>query len=102
MAQESSGPKLERHRRRPAWARTGPRRESAETLVEKFLHASAQERRKNFADTARAAEFAGVSRRTIQNWIQIGEVRAVRLGRKKYFVHLDSLVNWLKELHGGH
>lgn len=54
-------------------------------------------RKEQFGDTARAAEIAGVSRRTIQKWIELGQIASVPIG-KRHQVHLDSLRHHL-ELH---
>lgn len=67
---------------------------SNEELLKTYLALPKDERHKRFADTARAAEMAGVSRRTIQFWIEIGAVRALSIG-KRYEVDLDSLTQYL-------
>jgi excisionase family DNA binding protein len=60
-------------------------------LLELYLSLDARSREVRFADTARAADLVGLSRRTIQLWIRKGEIRAVRVGHKKYQVCLSSL-----------
>jgi len=59
-------------------------------LLERWLQLSKEEKSRQFADTASAAEVAGVSQRTIQNWIDSGSVAAIRVG-KKFRVSLLSL-----------
>jgi excisionase family DNA binding protein len=49
----------------------------------------------HFAETARAAEIADVTQRTVQLWIEGGLVRAVFVGGK-YRVSLSSLREHLK------
>ena len=63
-------------------------------LLNLFLNLDKTERRKHFACTLRTSEIVGVSRRTIQLWIEIGQIQAVRVS-KKYQVHLPSLQEYL-------
>jgi excisionase family DNA binding protein len=65
-------------------------------LLVLFLSLSKTERKNQFADTAQTAEIVGMSRRTVQLWIELGQIRAVRVG-KKYHVHLDSVHGYLHE-----
>jgi excisionase family DNA binding protein len=65
-------------------------------LLMLFLSLPKSERRNQFADTAQTADIVGSSRRTIQLWIELGQIRAVRVG-KKYYVHLDSVHGYLNE-----
>ena len=68
------------------------RRDLTDTeLLDRYLSLTTKEREEQFADTERAAEAIGLSRRTIQFWIGIGLLQAVRVGRKKYRVSLESL-----------
>jgi excisionase family DNA binding protein len=69
---------------------------SKDDLLKLFLSLPRPERLDRFADTARTAEIVGMSRRTIQLWIELGQIRAVRVG-KKYQVHLDSVHGYLNE-----
>ena len=64
-------------------------------LLDLFLSCNKEQREANFASTARVAELTGLSVRTIQSWIDIGQVQAVRIG-KKYQIHMDSLKEALK------
>ena len=64
-------------------------------LLDLYLALPNKQRQEKFVDTAQAAEFAGISQRTIQLWIEIGTIRAVPIG-KKYRVHLHSLREYLK------
>ena len=64
-------------------------------LLDLYLASAYEQREKHFADTSRAAEMAGVSRRTIQLWIEIGVLPALRIGRK-YKVSVDSLCEYLR------
>lgn len=66
-----------------------------EELLPLYLELSEAERRKRFADTARAAELYGVSQRTIQNWIEWGWVQAIKIG-KKHQVYLNSVTEFIK------
>lgn len=66
-----------------------------EELLELYLTLPKGKREERFADTARAAEMAGLSVRTIQLWVESGAVRAVTVGRK-YRVDLQSLRDYLK------
>ncbi len=61
-----------------------------EELLEHYLALDDERRARKFADTARVAHFVGLSQRTIQLWIEIGLIRAVRIGRK-YQVDLESV-----------
>jgi excisionase family DNA binding protein len=73
----------------------GPK-SSDTALLNLFLTLDKTERRKHFACTLRASEIVGVSRRTIQLWIEMGQIQAVRVS-KKYQVHLPSLEEYLNE-----
>ena len=61
-----------------------------EELLERYLGLDERRRAQQFADTARVANFVGLSQRTIQLWIEIGLIQAVRIGRK-YQVDLESV-----------
>jgi excisionase family DNA binding protein len=65
-------------------------------LLTLFLASPGKQREEQFADTARVAEMTGLSRRTIQIWIDIGLLQAIRLGRKKYQISLASLRDCLR------
>ena len=60
-------------------------------LLAFYFSLSPEQRKSAFASTARAAEIAGLSQRTIQFWVQIGAVRAIHVG-KKYQVDVRSLL----------
>ena len=62
----------------------------SQELLEFYLGLPKKQRDRLFVETARAAEIAGLSQRTIQLWIEIGAIQAVSIG-KKYKVSLDSL-----------
>lgn len=64
------------------------------TLLDLYLKLDKMERRKHFACTQRTAEMVGVSRRTIQLWIELGQIEAVRVS-KKYQVYLSSVEQYL-------
>ncbi|MCI0489968.1 MAG: helix-turn-helix domain-containing protein [Blastocatellia bacterium] len=68
---------------------------SDQELLDLYLALSGKQRDEKFADTARAAEIAGLARRTIQMWIEIGAIRAILIG-KQYRVSIDSLTDYLK------
>lgn len=60
-----------------------------------YLSLAGEKRRQKFANTSEAARLVGLSRRTIQMWIEGGLIAAVKIGRK-YQVSLDSLRDYLK------
>lgn len=67
------------------------RPDSQETsLVNVFLGLSPAERAQEFLSTRDAAQWCGLSRRTLIDWINDGSLEAIRFG-KKYFVFFDSL-----------
>lgn len=66
-----------------------------EDLLDEYLASTRAVRRERFADTAQAAELAGMSQRTIQLWIEIGAILAVRVGHR-YQVDLNSLRAYLR------
>ncbi len=68
----------------------------SEDLLALWLALPKARREEKFADTARAAEITGLSRRTIQFWIEIGSIKATTIGRK-YEVDIDSLTQYLKD-----
>jgi excisionase family DNA binding protein len=59
-------------------------------LLNLYLSSSPAVRKNMFITTSQAAEFTGVSMRTIQFWIERGAVRAVMVGRK-YRILIQSL-----------
>ena len=65
-------------------------------LLATFLSLPKPERHLRFLDTKEAASHAGVSRRTVQRWIDEGKVDAVRIGHRLW-VDLTSLVRFLNE-----
>lgn len=64
-------------------------------LLKLYLAASDQERIQLFADTGRASDLTGLSRRTIQFWVETGAVRAIAIGRR-YEVYLPNLTWYLE------
>jgi excisionase family DNA binding protein len=65
-------------------------------LLNLYLATPSKQREEEFVSTARAAEVVGVSQRTIQHWIDFGDVSAIRIG-KTYRVSRDSLLEFLQE-----
>lgn len=65
-----------------------------EELLKLYLSLPKRERDERFIDTARAAEITGLTRRTIQLWIEVGAVRAIHVG-KKYEIEVGSLMHRL-------
>ena len=63
-------------------------------LLDFYLSLSKQQREHKFIDTTCAAEITGLSKRTIQFWIDCGFVRALNIGRK-YRIDRDSLREYL-------
>ena len=63
----------------------------SEHLLQLYLSLPADRREQAFPSTTRAAKLVGISRRTIQFWVEIGKVEAISVGRK-YKVHLESLL----------
>ncbi len=59
-------------------------------MLGRYMGLSRLERRKFFASTIMAADIVGLSQRTIQLWVEIGAISAVRIGRN-YRVYLPSL-----------
>jgi excisionase family DNA binding protein len=69
-------------------------------LLELYLSLSESQRNQEFPTTRHAEELTGVSRRTIQYWIDIGEIEAIFVGRK-YRVYFKSLKSYLRNrVHG--
>ena len=64
-------------------------------LLKLYLGAADQERNKLFADTGRAASLTGLSRRTIQFWVETGAIRAIAIGRR-YKIYLPNLTWYLE------
>lgn len=65
-------------------------------LLNLYLATPQKQRDEQFVSTARAAEIAGVSRRTIQLWIDCGDLSAIRI-RKCYRVSRASFREFLEE-----
>ncbi|MCI0661206.1 MAG: helix-turn-helix domain-containing protein [Acidobacteria bacterium] len=74
---------------------------SDEELLERYLSLSEKQREEEFLTTACAAEIAGMSQRTIQLWVDVGDIRAIYLGRK-CIVHRESLMAYLKSRNNDH
>lgn len=68
---------------------------AAEDLLSLYLSLPEEKRQQKFADTSEAARMVGLSRRTIQMWIEVGLIEAVKIGRK-YQVSLDSVRSYLR------
>lgn len=64
-------------------------------LLKLYLSAADHERTKLFADTGRAADLTGLSRRTIQFWVETGAIRAIAIGRR-YEIYLPNLMWYLE------
>ena len=65
-------------------------------LLDTYLKMAPSGRNGRFVKTGQAARVAGVSRRTIQAWVEYGYVEAVRIGHQ-YQVDLHSLRDYLRE-----
>jgi len=63
-------------------------------LLKYWLSLSQEIRREEFADTRRAADIAGVSSRTMRNWIDAGFVCSLRIG-KKHQISVNSLKRYM-------
>jgi excisionase family DNA binding protein len=68
---------------------------AAEDLLSLYLSLPGEKRQQKFVNTSEAARMVGLSRRTIQMWIEGGLIAAIKIGRK-YQVSLDSLTAYLK------
>lgn len=68
---------------------------AGEDLLSLYLSLPEEKRKQKFANTSEAARMVGLSQRTIQLWIEVGFVTAIKIGRK-YQVSLDSLRAYLK------
>jgi excisionase family DNA binding protein len=66
-----------------------------EELLDLYLSLPRKQREQRFVDTRHAAEFTGLSVRTIQLWIEIGAIRAIVVG-KNYRADLNSVRHHLK------
>lgn len=66
-------------------------------LLESYLELPASQRGSHFVDTADAATMTGLSRRTIQWWVEIGCIRAIKVGRR-YHIERSSLIDHLQKL----
>lgn len=65
-------------------------------LLDLYLSLPVKERDERFVCTRCAAESTGLSVRTIQFWIECGNVQAIFIGRK-YRVYLESLRDHLRQ-----
>jgi len=66
-----------------------------EVLLEQYLSLPDDQREQKFPTTERAAELTGMSRRTIQYWVEVKDIEAIFVG-KICRIKLDSLVTYLK------
>ena len=62
-----------------------------------YLKLTEQQRAEHFANTLAAAVRYDVAQRTIQQWISLGSVSAVRIGKKNYKVDLRSVEAYLQQ-----
>jgi len=67
-----------------------------EELLHIYLDSNRCSRSERFADTAQVAKLVGMSQRSVQLWIEMGLIQAVRIGNK-YKVDLNSLMQYLLE-----
>ena len=74
---------------------------TVEELLDRYIGLSENQREEEFLTTERAAEIAGMSQRTIQLWVDAGDLRAIFLGRKCR-VHRASLMAYLKTCNNYH
>ena len=65
-------------------------RKLPEELLSTYLSLSNEERKLRFLGTSEAARLTGLSRRTIQLWIEMGHIQAVPIGRR-YQIDMTSL-----------
>ncbi len=68
---------------------------SEKELLKIYLSTPTKQREQIFSDTAHAAEVTGLSRRTIQFWIESGAVKAIAIGRR-YEIYLPTLTGYLQ------
>jgi len=68
--------------------------DAREELLKQYLSLPENQREQKFPTTERAAQLTGMSRRTIQYWVEIENVEAIFVG-KICKVRLDSLVTYL-------
>jgi excisionase family DNA binding protein len=66
-----------------------------DTLLEHYLTLSESQREQEFLTTEDAATFTGLSRRTLQYWVEIGDIKAIFIGRK-CLISAASLRAYLK------
>jgi len=69
--------------------------DAREELLKQYLSLPEDQREQKFPTTERAAQLIGMSRRTIQYWVEIKDVEAIFIG-KICRVRLDSLVTYLE------
>jgi excisionase family DNA binding protein len=67
-----------------------------EGLLQLFLSSTDRQRDELFVNAADAARITGLSRRTIESWIEAGSIQAVRVGKKNYQIYRPSLIEYLK------
>jgi excisionase family DNA binding protein len=73
-----------------------PTNDPQRILLERWFSLSDQERTKQFLDTKQASRHMAVSQRTIRFWIEFGNIRAIRIG-KKYHIYKNSLVEFISK-----
>jgi excisionase family DNA binding protein len=69
--------------------------DAREELLRQYLSLPEDQREQKFPTTKRAAQLIGMSRRTIQYWVEIKDIEAIFVG-KICRVRLDSLVTYLE------
>ena len=66
-----------------------------EELLERYFTLPEKQREQEFPTTERAAAITGMSRRTIQHWVETGAVNAIFVGRKCR-INFASLLTYMK------
>ncbi len=69
--------------------------DAREELLKQYLSLPEDQREQKFPTTTRAAQLVGMSRRTIQYWVEIKNIEAIFVG-KICRVKFDSLMTYLK------
>jgi hypothetical protein len=70
--------------------------QSQPALIDYYFELSDSQRKKYFLDTYDLAKKYGIAQRTVQEWINLGRIEAVLVG-KKYKVYLPSFESHIRQ-----
>ena len=65
--------------------------------IDDYLKLDKQQRDKDFVNTFDASDKYGIPQRTIQHWVNLGQISAVQIGKRNLKVDLRSVEAFLRQ-----